>query len=130
MEPQPAQPKNRKDGAAMARWREEMARWRALPIFRRRGCSLPMNTDSYKNSWRAAVEVAAQQFPKLHPRPEDPRSRMIVRDLRKTFRTTLRRGKVAEPVINELGGWSDSVSQGYDEQEWEEDLEAAIGVRW
>ena len=96
---------------------KELEDWTQLPIFRKRGSSSPMDRNSYRKAWTAAVKVACKEYPEL--------AGMVPRDFRKTSRTMLTNAQVPEPTIRRIMGHSLDVSQGYHELT-EEAAEQAI----
>ena len=102
--------------------RDEASRkvWAETPIFRtntKDGTPRAWDRDSYRKAWINAVAAVVKE----HPGAKG----MILRDLRKTFRTRLTAARVPEPTIRLLMGHTLNVSERYNVPE-DADLRDAI----
>jgi hypothetical protein len=99
------------------------ATWGDGLIFRTRGKDGKIRAwdqHSYRKTWANVVEAAVATHPGLRG--------MILRDLRKTFRTFLTNARIPEPTIRRLMGHELNVSQSYHELTEEAAREAIMAL--
>ena len=94
--------------------------WGETSIFRtetKEGESRAWDRDSYRKAWINAVEAVVEKYPVAKG--------MILRDMRKVFRTRLTAARAPEPTIRLLMGHTLNVSECYNVPE-DADLRDAI----
>jgi hypothetical protein len=101
----------------------ERERWESMPIFRTHnddGKARPWDRHTYRKAWANVLKVAVAEYPEVRG--------MVVRDLRKVFRTRLTDARTPEPTIRCLMGHTVDVSQGYYDLSREQAVEAILSL--
>jgi hypothetical protein len=95
----------REAGETEAAYRDRLAAWAALPVFRRRRIGGAWNKSSYQKAWETTIAKAAETYPEL--------AGMWFRDFRKATITAMRTAGTDRTVAARVAGHRADMSDHY-----------------